>query len=449
MTSKDLGCRFLDTLSIGPETRSDYARALRKFETFMSDKALPDEESTIEVLRTWLRQEARKSPVSCMENRARVVVRYLEWRTNAGGGSHPVLELYAHYGRLIGPVVRALLEDDNGRALQRLIPLPAWGSILGPAMQEHVGRMKSLGYRYDTRASDLLRFDRFLQRHPALATVPLRQQLDAWRSESPGLRHQYLVQQCGTALSKALRRKAPEVPTLPIEPGLYRRLTQQERRPYLFAEAEIRMLLDAARTFPSPRAPLRPVALYAMMTLAYCAGLRLGEIASLTVGDLDLARGLLEVRETKFFKSRRLPLSPSALDVLRAYLEARAASGAPITPGAPLWWSPLRRSGYCKGIIEWMLTEVIRRAGLKPANGQRGPRVHDIRHTFVEHRMMQWYRAGINPQPRLPHLAAYLGHKDIRSTLAYLHVSPELLRQASERYRRHNARVLRSPGEPS
>ena len=81
-----------------------------------------------------------------MENRARVVVRYLEWRTNAGGGSHPVLELYAHYGRLIGPVVRALLEDDNGRALQRLIPLPAWGSILGSAMQEHVGRMKSLGY---------------------------------------------------------------------------------------------------------------------------------------------------------------------------------------------------------------------------------------------------------------------------------------------------------------
>ncbi len=182
-----------------------------------------------------------------MENRARVVVRYLEWRTNAGGGSHPVLELYAHYGQLIGPVVRALLEDDNGRALQRLIPLPPGAAYLALQCRNTLSRMKSLGYRYDTRASDLLRFDRFLQRHPALATVPLRQQLDAWRSESPGLRHQYLVQQCGTALSKALRRKAPEVPTLPIEPGLYRRLTQQERRPYLFAEAEIRMLLDAAR----------------------------------------------------------------------------------------------------------------------------------------------------------------------------------------------------------
>jgi integrase/recombinase XerD len=449
MIGKDLVYRFLDTLSIGPETRSDYARALRKFESFMSDKTLPDEESAIEVLRTWMRQEIQKSPVSCVENRARITVRYLEWRTKVGGGSHPVLDLYAHYGRLIGPVVRALLEDDYGRALRRLIPLPVWGSILGPAMQEHVERMKSLGYRYDTRASDLLRFDRFLQRHPALATLPLRKQLDAWRNESPRLRYRYMVQQCGVVLSKALRRKAPEIRTLPIEPGLFGRLTQQERRPYLFTETEIRLLLDAARTFPSPKAPLRPVALYAMMTLAYCAGLRLGEIASLTLGDLDLARGLLEVRETKFFKSRRLPLSPSALDVLRTYLEARAASGAPITAGAPLWWSPLRRSGYCKGMIESMLTEVIRRAGLKPAAGLRGPRVHDIRHTFVGHRMLQWYRAGINPQPRLPHLAAYLGHKDIRSTLAYLHVSPELLRQASERYRRHNARVLRSPGESS
>lgn len=448
MTSKDLVCRFLGTLSIGPATRSDYGRALRKFETFMSDKVLPDEESAIEVLRTWLRQEVQKSPVSCVENRARIVVRYLEWRTNAGGGSHPLLELCAHYGRLIGPVVRALLEDDNASALRQLIPLPVWGSVLGPVMQEHVARMKSLGYRYDTRESDLLRFDRFLQRQPALATVPLRQQLDAWCNESPGLRHQYRAQQCGVVLSKAVRRKAPEVPTLPMEPGLYGRLTQQERRPYLFTEAEIHMLFDAARTFPSPKAPLRPVALHAMMTLAYCAGLRLGEIASLTVGDLDLARGLLDVRETKFFKSRRLPLSSSALDVLRTYLKARAAFGAPILPAAPLWWSPLRRSGYCKRIIESMLTEVIRRAGLKPAHGQRGPRVHDIRHTFVGHRMMQWYRAGINPQDRLPHLAAYLGHKDIRSTLAYLHVSPELLHQASERYRRHNARVLRSPGEP-
>jgi integrase/recombinase XerD len=91
MIGKDLVYRFLDTLSIGPETRSDYARALRKFESFMSGKTLPDEESAIEVLRTWMRQEIQKSPVSCVENRARITscagpVRTL-WTTDRPGCS--------------------------------------------------------------------------------------------------------------------------------------------------------------------------------------------------------------------------------------------------------------------------------------------------------------------------------------------------------------------------
>ena len=79
-----------------------------------------------------------------------------------------------------------------------------------------------------------------------------------------------------------------------------------------------------------------------------------------------------------------------------------------------MWWTPLRRRGYSYGTTEKLLVRVIRRAGLKPAQGQRGPRVHDLRHTFVAHRMMQWYRDGVDPQTRLPHLATYLGHKDIR-----------------------------------
>jgi len=74
------------------------------------------------------------------------------------------------------------------------------------------------------------------------------------------------------------------------------------------------------------------------------------------------------------------------------------------------------------------------------------PRVHDVRHTFVAHRMMQWYRDGVDPQTRLPHLATYLGHKDIRSTLVYLNITPELLQQASERYRRRSVDTLRAWG---
>jgi integrase len=60
--------------------------------------------------------------------------------------------------------------------------------------------------------------------------------------------------------------------------------------------------------------------------------------------------------------------------------------------------------------------------------------------------MLTWYRAGINPQNRLPYLATYLGHKDINSTLVYLTITQELLQQASERFRQHSHRVLHAHG---
>jgi integrase/recombinase XerD len=279
-----------------------------------------------------------------------------------------------------------------------------------------------------------------------LTAASLAQQLEAWGHESRGVRHQLRVQQCGQALSKAFHRMDTRAPILSIEAGLHGRVVQQQRRPHLFTKAEVQRLLDVALTFPSRNAPLRPIALHAMITLAYCAGLRLGEIVSLTLSDLDLESGLLEIRDTKFFKSRRLPLAPSVINVLSAYRDARAAAGAPTTPDAPMWWTPLRRCAYSYSMTEKLLVRVMRRAGLKPAQGQRGPRVHDLRHTFVAHRMMRWYRDGVDPQTRLPHLATYLGHKDIRSTLVYLNITPELLQQASERYRRHNVDALRASG---
>lgn len=446
MSAHDIVYRFLDTQSIARKSRYCYVSILRDFDAFVLKRAPAIGQLSLKRLRAWLQREIRRSPLTSVVHRLCVIARYLDWRTATGGGSHLLAELRAQYGRLLNPIVRALLEDDYESALQRLRPLADWGSTLGPAMREHITRMQSLGYRYEAKARDLRRFDRFLQRHPDLAAASLPRQLEAWGHESPGLRHQLRVQQCGRTLSKALHRKDTTAPILPIEVGLMRRVIQQERRPYVFAEAEVERLLDAARTFPSRNAPLRPLALHAMITLAYCAGLRLGEIVSLTLGDLDPEAGLLEIRDTKFFKSRRLPLAPSAIKVLSGYLRARAAMGAPTAPDAPMWWTPLRRRGYSYGMTEKLLVRVIRRAGLKPARGQRGPRVHDLRHSFVAHRMMQWYRDGVDPQTRLPHLATYLGHKDIGCTLAYLNIRVELLQQASERYRQRGLDALRASG---
>jgi len=440
--------QFLDTLPIGRRSRYTYVGIVRPFQLFVLEQRPVDEPLSTETLRAWLKREVARSPLSAVIRRTCLIVRYLDWRTGAGADhGNPVAELRRQYGRALSPIIRALLEDDYLAALERLRPLPDFGSFLGEQMREHVVRMQSLGYHYETRARHLRRFDRFLQCHPDLAGQPLSALLEAWRDSNPGARHQLCVQQCGRSLSQALHRLDAATTVLSLDIGLQRKVLRQERRPYLYTEDDIQRLFDAARSFTSERAPLRPITLCTMLALAYCTGLRLGEIAALTLADVHLDDGTIEIRDTKFFKSRRLPLAPGVIGLLSQYLEARAAASASTAPEAGLFWSPLRRHRYSYSMISKLLVSVIRRAGLKPDPGRRGPRIHDLRHAFVAHRMLQWYRDGVDVQSRLPHLATYLGHKDIRSTLVYLHVTRDLLLEAGERFRQYGVEALNAPGE--
>ena len=195
--------------------------------------------------------------------------------------------------------------------------------------------------------------------------------------------------------------------------------------------------------FSSPQPTSPTPTLNIMLALAYCAGLRLGEIVRLNVCDVDLADRTINIRDTKFFKSRRLPLSASVVVALQCYLAARYQAGAPNDPSTGLFWHPETSGRYSYSMAGKLLVDVLCRAGLKPVKGRRGPRVHDLRHAFVVNRMLTWYREGINPQTRLPYLATYLGHKDINSTLVYLTTTQELLQQAGERFRVRGAASLR------
>jgi integrase len=184
-----------------------------------------------------------------------------------------------------------------------------------------------------------------------------------------------------------------------------------------------------------------------MLVLAYCAGLRIGEIVRLNVGDFDIDDRVIEIRGTKFFKSRRLPLSDSVVAALQSYLRARKEAGAALALDAAMFWHQHAAGRYSRDMAGKLLTRVLRLAKLKPAPGRMSPRVHDLRHAFVASRMLAWYREGINPQSRLPFLATYLGHKDIHSTLVYLTVTQDLLQQASERFRVRGAQLLRNVAE--
>lgn len=438
--------RFVQALHLrNPRSVKVYTCILNRFQRFVVDHT--DHESLgQDTIRAWLDARLQDWPLHLVYHRARLVDRFLEWMVASRAiATNPFAQWRQQYGQRTTPIVRALLSLDPA-AMERLRPLPPFGSFLGERLQAQVTRMQSLGYRYDTDRARLLRFDRFLQRHADLSGQPLRVLIQAWAATGSGVHHAWECQACGRAVSTAWHRLDPTVEILRVDRQLARQVAQQHRRPYICTSQDIRRILDTARTFPSPKAPLRPLSLYTMVVLAACAGLRLGELARLTVGDVQVDDGTIEIRETKFFKSRRLPLAPSVLAALTAYLEARQQAGAPTQASAGLFWHQQKGGHYSRVMIEKLLVRVLRRVGLKPARGKVGPRVHDLRHAFVVNRMRTWYHEGINPQARLPYLATYLGHKDIHSTLVYLTITQDLLQQASERFRQHSGRVRQAAG---
>jgi len=378
-----------------------------------------------------------------------LVDRFLDWMVDVGSlPTNPFAELRKQYTqpgrRTTAPIVRALLSPDPAAALDGLRPLPHFGSFLGTAMRDHVVLMKSMGYRYNTYEQGMLRFDRFLQRRPDLADQALTVLVREWTADGSTVEHAVACNMIARALSKALRRNDSTVQAVPFDRRLHRQARRLHRRPYIYSEDEVCRLLETARQFPSPHSPLRPLMLYTMVVLAYCAGLRLGEIRRLDVGDIHLGDETIEIRDSKFFKSRLLPLAPSVMSALREYLAARKQAGAPDVPSAALFWHPRASGRYSRTMTGTLLVRVLRGAKLKPAKGRGGPRIHDLRHAFVVNRMLGWYREGINPQSRLPYLATYLGHKDINSTLVYLTVTEDLLQQASARFHARAASVLGS-----
>jgi integrase/recombinase XerD len=437
--------RFLRTQHFrSSHTAHGYRSILRDFQRFVATHYAGASPS-LAIVQEWLEARILQSPLYHVCQRAQLLERFLEWmRVRGVIASNPFTELHREYGPHTKRIVQALLSEDVPAALEKLRPLPRFGSFLGQLMQEYVSHMRALGYRYNTCEQQLLRFDRFLQRHPELAGQPLSKLIETWAEEQPELQRE--AHTVGRLISKAMHRLDPSVPILSVRTDAARRKELVKRRPHLYSDDEIQRLLQAARSFPSPRAPLRPLSIYTMSVLAYCAGLRRGEIAKLTLSDVHVEDGTIDIRDTKFFKHRRLPLAPGVIEILKQYLLEREKAGAPTRPDSGLFWQQKTHKPYEGDTVSKLTVQVLRGAGLKPRRGKVGPRHHDLRHSMVGHRMREWYRQGINPQSKLPYLSAFLGHKDLESTLKYVHITPELLQMASDRYRKHAASALHAKG---
>ncbi len=207
--------------------------------------------------------------------------------------------------------------------------------------------------------------------------------------------------------------------------------------PYIYSSAELQRLLAATEQLCNPSSPLQSLTVRTLLLLLYGTAMRIGEALSLTLADVDFSQHLVTVRDTKFHKSRLVPIGPKLTQALDAYAHQRRMLPLPEGDGSTFLAT---RTG--RGLSYHRASKLFRRirtaAGVcRELSARYQPRPHDIRHTAAVQRIVAWYQGGDNVQRLLLPLSTYLGHVDIQSTQRYLSMTSELLNEAGHRFEQY------------
>ncbi len=207
--------------------------------------------------------------------------------------------------------------------------------------------------------------------------------------------------------------------------------------PYLYSDEDVARLMVATRSL---RIASWATTMETLIGLLAVTGMRVGEAVRLDVKDVDWVEGLLTVHSGKFGKSREIPLHPSTVDALRAYVDQRRRLGSQLKTAAffvSIFGARLRYDS-----VHRTFHRLVCQLGPQRFSAHHGPRLHDLRHTFAVHTLLDWYRDGGDVRQRLHLLSTYLGHADPAATYWYLSAAPELLALAAERLESDDGELL-------
>lgn len=304
-------------------------------------------------------------------------------------------------------------------------------STMHDALLQYVALRRALGTKLQEPARTLVHFVDFLEREGAAfitSELALR-----WAMEPKCVQRATWARRLGM-----VRRFASWFSTIdPRTEVPPRRLLAARRRrnkPHIFTEQEIARLMDEATRLNSSSG-LRAMTYVTLIGLLSSTGLRPGEALALDVGDVDLQNGILAIRESKFGKSRFVPVEDSTRTALARYAKQRDKHWPRAATEAFLLSERGKRVHGCAA--RRTFARMSCSIGLRACTGSRctgrGPRLQDFRHSFATRRLIAWYRAGLDVGRELPKLATYLGHVDVGHTYWYIEAVPELLQLATDR----------------
>ena len=249
----------------------------------------------------------------------------------------------------------------------------------------------------------------------------------AWARQSVRAKPLYLRRRLGVVRQFARHLHTLD-PATEVPPAGLLRCFPNRMPPHLYSTDEIDALLHAVVVLF--RQPLRVATYRTIIGLLVVTGMRIGEVVRLDRNHVDLDAGILTIVEAKFGKSRQVLLHSSTVTALREYATLRDRTAGTAATAA---FFVSTRGRLLVNTIDYTFADIRDAAGIRVAPGVRHPRTHDFRHSFAVATLLDWYRAGLDVQARLPVLSTWLGHINPASTYWYLQAAPELLAQAAAR----------------
>jgi integrase len=303
-------------------------------------------------------------------------------------------------------------------------------------VDKYIQQRRALGWQLTVEARELARFAAYADNigHQGPLTIELELGWARLANDRSRLYQARRLETVGTfARHLATFEPGTAIPSRGLLGPAHQRV-----RPYIYSDREVIRIMEEASRLPSPNG-LRALTYRTLIGLLASTGLRVCEALRLDREDMDEGSGILTVRDTKFHKSRLVPLHGSVTTALSSYVSERDRIIP--HPVCPRFFLSMRGSPLLHSVVQFTFSKLRKNVAFE-GSGRLPPRLYDLRHTFATRRLLEWYRDGTDIGNAIARLSVYLGHVKPSDTYWYLTGTPELLAVAAGRFEASSCAVV-------
>lgn len=310
---------------------------------------------------------------------------------------------------------------------------PDFASVFAEQLKEYVDFMINTGRKFGVETTILRAFDRYVCENniseiTETVVMDFTYSISGLGNQQYDKRHR-IIRKFNDY--RNLRNQGQTVKPLPKHHSTGRHI------PYIYTDNELILLLEAAKNL-NPVPELRPHTFYTLFGLLASTGIRVSEAINLDISDIDLVNGVLKIRNTKFKKSRLVPIHPTTLEVLQEYDRLRKKLSPDQKDNA--FFISKFKTRLVYGNVNATFLKITRSIGIRDEEG-KGAKIHGLRHTFAIRRVATWYDKGLDIHQMLPLLSTYMGHAHFEDTTYYLSAGAELLAKGAARFVKGGASI--------